>query len=515
MKNIIKLLTIGAIFLLVSSCEKWLDVQPKTEIKSEVIFETEQGFKDALIGCYILMGDQSLYGKEMTFGFMEIIGQQFEFNGSSSSVYYNLASYKYDSYRGRIDNMWLKSYNIIANLNNIIENLEKNKSLLRPTAYSILKGEAYGLRAFLHFDLLRMFSWGNLQQKKDKLNLPAIPYVKEYNKVITKQHSVNEVLSNLEEDINISLELLKQYDPNSFAGARPDDFEEYGANDPFYLNDDRKYHLNYNAALMLKMRILMWKGDPEDENAALGIAESLIDKASIPWISSAVINHSELRKRDLCFVTEQVFGIETFKRFDTDIKLYFKLTVADDLNTNYQCLYHTKTRADKLFEIASDIGVSDYRYTCQYNKVGSKFEIIKFWEYENMAPEYVNNMPLMSKAEIYYTAAECLNKRGGAEDKEKAIRYINLVRNARGIPISKNLENSLTNENVKLEIEKEWQKEFLGGGQMFFFYKRLGYTNIPGSTVPADDKLYLLPLPDSEVEKGRVDHNKKKLNSPS
>ena len=33
------------------SCENWLDVKPKAEIKWDVFFETEQGFKDALLGC--------------------------------------------------------------------------------------------------------------------------------------------------------------------------------------------------------------------------------------------------------------------------------------------------------------------------------------------------------------------------------------------------------------------------------------------------------------------------------
>lgn len=44
----------------ISSCSNWLDVQPKTEVKQDKMFETESGFKDALVGCYMLMGDASL-----------------------------------------------------------------------------------------------------------------------------------------------------------------------------------------------------------------------------------------------------------------------------------------------------------------------------------------------------------------------------------------------------------------------------------------------------------------------
>ena len=56
-----------------SSCSDWLDVEPKTEIKSDIMFESESGFKDAIIGCYILMSNSSLYGKELTSGFMDVI----------------------------------------------------------------------------------------------------------------------------------------------------------------------------------------------------------------------------------------------------------------------------------------------------------------------------------------------------------------------------------------------------------------------------------------------------------
>ena len=60
------------LLLLAASCESWLDVQPKTEIKESTMFETEQGFKDALIGCYELLSERDAYGAEMTCTFMEV-----------------------------------------------------------------------------------------------------------------------------------------------------------------------------------------------------------------------------------------------------------------------------------------------------------------------------------------------------------------------------------------------------------------------------------------------------------
>ena len=37
--------------VLVSSCESWLDVEPRTKVKSDDLFETEAGFKIGRASC--------------------------------------------------------------------------------------------------------------------------------------------------------------------------------------------------------------------------------------------------------------------------------------------------------------------------------------------------------------------------------------------------------------------------------------------------------------------------------
>ena len=51
-----------------------------------------------------------------------------------------------------------------------------------------------------------------------------------------------------------------------------------------------------------------------------------------------------------------------------------------------------------------------------------------------------------------------------------------------------------------LTIAKEWQKEYIGEGQMFYYYKRLGLP-IPNATA-GGDAAFILPLPKNEVEMG-------------
>lgn len=487
------------------SCEKWLDVKPKSEIKADVMFESEQGFKDALIGCYIMMGDRSIYGLEMTNTFLDVLAQQYQFKGSTTSIYYYAGSFRYDMHTNRIDAIWNKMYNVIANINHIIENIEDKKGLMHPTNYAMIKAEAYGLRAFLHFDLIRMFGWGNLANDKSPMNRYAIAYSTAYSKFIPKQSNMEEIIERISSDLDISLSLLKDYDPISQEANRPSGYS-YPNEDKFY--DNRSYRFNYNAALATKMRLMQWIGDDQE---VMKIATYLIDKAEIAWISQSNINNSDIKKRDLTFSIEQAFGLELYKRFD-DVKTYFKLTNNDDLNMNYQCLYMTKAVADQRYETANGTGLSDYRYTRQIEKPSGDYYIAKFWEYEKMEPEYVNNQPLIRKPEFYYAMAECLNRTGDWNDRASAIGYINKVRNARGIPFAKDLPNSLTQAEVNYELEKEWRKEFLGEGQLFFYYKRLGYTKIPGSNVATSDKIYIFPYPVDDVNNGgMIDPNVKPL----
>ena len=157
-KNIIYSLSLF-LLLSLSACNQWLGVEPKTEIKSDKMFENETGFRDALIGCYMMMADSTLYGRESTVCFFDVLAQQYDM--ATNNPYNNLKQYRYESYTGTIDGIWQKTYRIIANLNALLEVSDEKKAILHPTTYGIIKGEAIGLRAFLHFELLRIFGWGN------------------------------------------------------------------------------------------------------------------------------------------------------------------------------------------------------------------------------------------------------------------------------------------------------------------------------------------------------------------
>ena len=123
-KNIIYSLSLF-LLLSLSACNQWLEVEPKTEIKSDKMFENETGFRDALIGCYMMMADSTLYGRESTVCFFDVLAQQYDM--ATNNPYNNLKQYRYESYTGTIDGIWQKTYRIIANLNALLEVSDEKK----------------------------------------------------------------------------------------------------------------------------------------------------------------------------------------------------------------------------------------------------------------------------------------------------------------------------------------------------------------------------------------------------
>ena len=113
-------------------------------------------------------------------------------------------------------------------------------------------------------------------------------------------------------------------------------------------------------------------------------------------------------------------------------------------------------------------------------------------------------MPLIRMSEMYYMGAECLNQQGKTKD---AVELLNTVRRNRGIAEDKMISGGIAFKELTKEIEKEWKKEFLGEGQMFYFYKRLGYTKLPNSSLLINEKVYVLPMPEDEINVGGREPN--------
>ena len=450
-----------------SSCKKWLDVAPKTQIKSEVNFENEKGFQDALTGAYLNMAGQSLYGKELSYGFIEVLAKNYT-QIYSYHAYYNDAIYNYAfaATKSRIDAIWNGNYFTIANLNNLIATLETtDKGMFEGANYNVIKGEAYGLRAFNHFDLLRLFAPSPAVAGG---NVRGIPYRTKFENGAVPVSTVTEVIAKIIADLELASALLKDADPIVAGSTVP-------STTTGYLRD-RSFKFNYYAVRALMARVYLYSGD---KVKALECAKEVIDSQKFP---ATLV--SQIVASDKIMSSEMIFGI-----YRSTLATEYDLSYSSNISTG---MYLSTTEWATVYETAAG-GSADYRYLYQTDIIGFNRYSVKFRPSGNTTA--ANRLLLMRVSELYDIAAECLI----GTDPAAARGYLNTVRSRRNLQA---LSTSLTPEQLQQEVFKEYRKDFITEGQLFFYYKRLNLPRIEFLQNAADAKIYVLPMPDNEIEFG-------------
>lgn len=477
MKKILLYSSLAFLMTCLWSCEEWLDVELKTKVKSEDLLLIEQGYKDALIGVYSNMISENLYGRELSFGFFEALTGAYDVS-SANPTYYDVATGKLSNsnVKNTTDNFWKGLYNVIANVNNILDNIDNDKDLFSGDNYSIIKGEAMALRAFLHLEIFKIF--GDFTD----LSLDAIPYIKSLQTTIVNNSSGQQVLADAMQDLDDALKLLEN-DPIRKSGTKTNPTDAF-------LND-RQMRMNYYATKAIYARAAMYAND---KVKALKYATEVINdgKNLFPWVDPATITLSEENNRDFTFSSEQLFCLNVF-----NLKSLYTIWLSPDVAQS-MTLSKGTWFFNKWYEITS-VGSTDYRllYLTKTATFGwsTRYIVMKYIQPDAYNPDYAQRIPLIRMSEMYYIAAEC----NIDTDIDAATDYLNTVRRNRGInaPLS-----SLTSTTVAAELQKEYVKEFWGEGQLFFFFKRRNLISNPTDryiSFPLNSA-YTISRPDSEIE---------------
>jgi len=494
MKNIIKT-AILSLSLLLGSCSEWLDVTPPSQIREEAQFSSIDGFQQALVGCYIAMTSDSLYGRVLTWSTIELMAGQFVTLQASSNNDYNISQYNYTSSNAikYIDGVWGKAYNVISNVNNALKYIEINKNILDHVNYSVIKGELLAIRAFIHFDLMRLYGLGNLKSRADLTSKFAIPYVTNLAKEMTPQLTYKQTIDLMAKDLNDALVLLeidpvtKLHPASYYTEVNIDGFFNY-----------RQNRFNYYATSLLLAKVYMWEGSSESINKALVLANKVINESESKGLTSWATSTSVTD--DIVMKSEHLMSLNT-QNLTARTADYFKLEIiaASDIKAQYV----SNNRVMSVYE-AETIGGTDFRFSKLFipNSVTldgkNAFTPLKFF---GTASNKISNnyIPLMRMPEAYYIASECMVKKS-TPDIPGALNLLNMVRQKRGITA----DIATSDANVVMnEIVKEYAKEFYCEGVMFFLYKRLGIESIPGYNGTATDAIYVLPYPSTELQMGR------------
>lgn len=465
------LLSLATISL--SGCNDWLDVSPRSQIESNTLFHTEEGFKQALTGVYIKLGQANLYGKNASMYIPETLTRMWKVpTQKDNQTMYSLANYDFteSGVESTLSSTFQDYYNAIAQLNDILANLKANKDVVfQYNNDKLIEGEILGLRAFLHLEVLRF--WGPVPENATD-DLVTIPYVTEITNDVSKLRSKTwkEVTTSIEQDLNNAEQLLMTYDPITKTEEESDEEEE--------IKDQwqtmRQGRFNYYAVLGTKARFYHWIGEKE---LAAANAKLVVDADRMPLCTESTIAKS------LTMYPEQIFGIENVNLLDI-IQSYF-----DDSDALFT---QTKTNVDKAYESgihANDIRYSGNRYWSEKTHTNGA-KVYTFYKYiGNDNIESDKRIPLLRTSEMYLILIEDL-------PLDAAKPYFTTYRISRGLSSSID-EPSMATEQARLSrLEQEYRKEFYGEGQMFFFYKKHNYAQFTWPSrfnVPAEG--YVIPKP--------------------
>lgn len=457
--------------LLLGSCKKYLDVQPETSYTETQVYNNEAALQQAFNGLYLDLASSELYGSYLSSSMIEMLAQRYkpvsDLQGTRNLT--SMVNYDYGATQVQqiFDTIWRKAYSTVLSTNVFLSKIDNSIAgkVVSESNGKLLKGEALAIRAMLHFDMLRLF--GPLYPSGSSNT--AIPYYTIADGKMQPLLTASQVMEKIMTDLTEASSLLAE-DPVISNGI------VYSTN--FY-SAARNQRLNYYAVRSLMARAYIWQGKTtEAYNTALSIITD--GEKWFPWTTADAVNNPT--NPDRVFSREIIFGANNaflYNNYDR----YFNPALWDGA-----ILVPDATRFSEVFEGL----LQDYRVV-QTWLTGNGKTYRTFYKYAPL-PQTQNwrfIQPLIRKSELYLILAET------ETDPAKALAYLNTERRNRG------LANLVSVSSMEAELRKEYQKEFWGEGQLFFYYKRINATGVPSASMPYPwatvNPVYAVPLPLSET----------------
>ena len=506
MKNKILILLLCC-FGFLTSCSEWLEVESKKEISAELLFEEGVGFRNALNGIFQDCGKSGLYGKSLSWGALSAIAQTYDLVETKDEIYY-FKDFKYNNDANMISiysNWWNSMYNIIANINTLLAHIEDADPSIFAEGEkekNLIKGEALAMRAFLHFDIVRLFAPAPSQNKDFKM----IPYQNVFPLKITMPQSTNDLLDCVAADLLEAKELVVQWDTidginnmRADAGRRFDDTRNVPAAGKFF--HSRIMRMNYCAIIGMLVRTYLYKGDYTEAltwaryfyNSFMTGGEALVEGYEFfPYLAASEYSKAT-STRPKKLLEEVIFGLYNANLL-VEVENYYQSAKEAELKGL------SLARFDKLFENDGDDYRKLYLFEDYGNEdVGELYKSFKFREIAGSSMTAIEGpvIPNMRLPEMAYALIECEYRVG---DKEKALTVLNQLRRAKGPKRVLAMED-ISNLDKLLDIlVNDMERETIGEGQVFFMYKRLNrdFVSPKNETIAISDEKVVFEIPDSQ-----------------
>lgn len=486
-----------------SACENFLDVKPEGEVLSDVLFETSEGCEDALYGVYTNLGTTELYGEALSYYLPDVLASYYIAEGySSSSSMYDWATYNYTGQnvdRRIFDNIWAKMYKNISYVNNIISNLVGKENSFR--YYNFYKGEALALRAFMHFELCCCFAPA---YREETLDVPAIPYCETYEPLVYPFRTVGDIYRKVLEDLHKAEVLLKDEGKfmNSLSGYAT---RENTPGVPAFMME-RQFHLNLYAVQGLLARVYWMKNDLD---SAMIYADKVIRSEKFELTDRVYLQNDYASRIS---VNEALWGVSGQDQWEERLDKNFNnssdvpksggllplngfILIAGGPYT--EGLIAANWGYAQIYKVPNYNGQQDYRLNWfQYYDSQGKYK--HFYKIYDKTEKYKGQkgVNMIRLPEMYLIMVEGLLKKGQLQD---ARTYFDKYTATRGFVYRE--EDADFDMDL---INKEYRKEFMGEGRMWFNMKRQNMTLNScfqsGKTFPGSDEVYVWPIPDNEFE---------------
>lgn len=493
------LISLWIVTTVFSSCSDWLDVRPSDEIKEEFLFETGNGYRTALNGIYRKLSTEDLYGRNLSWGIVDALGEVNDYDvvsdvgGGKAMKKVSKRLFKDIELVPTTDAMWEAAWNIVANCNNLVQQVEGADTTLfykGEEERNMILGEAIGLRAYMQFDLLRLYAPAPSANPGERT---FIPYVEAYPAYVNNKQTVAYCLDHVINDLKKAQGLLKSIDEAK-------SFSVYARLEYIYDGEDRflaerGYRLNYYAITALLARVYLYAGNLDMAYAeAMKIINVQKDEGFFDFTDEYYIK----RNSNIKFYDDIIFTLYTTELTDWDLEINYSSEEQSEYSQYYLCWH-----AEKVKDIFGNESDDDYRLLYQLEKKYLGYRPLKYHKQEEKSSggRWGNPMiPMIRMSEVYYIAAEAICGKNIIE----AQKYVEKVKDGRGVTV--NL-SSLDKDGLMNMILNDAQRELFGEGQVFFMFKRLNrqvlrYSGSGSSAkktpvLPIEEN-FVLPLPDSE-----------------
>jgi hypothetical protein len=213
MKRVFSILAIAALIVGFSSCDsdEFLEPTLAQDKSIETSIKSQEDIEGILRGAYNRMSHNFYYGRDYII-FNEVRADNVFSNGNSGR-FVTAAAMTIGEADAYTTDTWTKMYEVIASANIIIA---QDAAAMEGDAEAIkhAQGQAYIIRAMVHFDLLRLYG----QQHVTGGNNVGIPYVKEYkgDNLKPSRNTVAEVQQFIYDDLDQAMALMNtDYDPST------------------------------------------------------------------------------------------------------------------------------------------------------------------------------------------------------------------------------------------------------------------------------------------------------------